>query len=206
MNSRKIAIVIIPVVLLTLCSIEQVLGQRANSKRTARSVRNKEASVHDTQKSGRNLSPNLPPARLMRNMDFPILNDGGQGPFWTVTVDWGLQLDAPTQALYQQLADLFSTLTTVPADRTNFYSALAQQRPDLIINGWNGMLTNVQTNPDGTYTVTVTAIPSFSNATQLTVLSLYSERYSVDQNMNVTYLGFLDPENLAGTLPAMSND
>ena len=127
-----------------------------------------------------------------------------QPPFWDVGVDWGLQLDAETQALYQQMANLFSTVNAVPNDRLNYYSAV-NDPPNWTIQNWTGLVTGVAANGDGTYQVTVTANPCFAQSTTLVILSDYSEIYHVDQNNNATYVGFSDPNNWAGTIPGLVN-
>lgn len=83
-------------------------------------------------------------------------------PVWDVGVDWSLQLDPDTQALYQRMADLLSGVTTVPNDRLNYYSAV-NKPPDWVIERWSGLVTNVQPAAGGGYTVTVTANPHFTN-------------------------------------------
>lgn len=111
---------------------------------------------------------------------------------WSVQVDWTLDLNNQQETLYQQMATLMSGYTTVPQDRTNFYSGVSGT---YTINGWGGVLNNVKQQSNGTYLLTITVSPFIA---QGVILTDYQEQYSVDANNNVTYAGFLDPLGWAG--------
>ena len=134
----------------------------------------------------------------------PVMAAAADTPFWNVTVLWSLNLDGPTQALYQQMANLLSGVNAVPNDRLNYYSAV-NDPPTWVIQSWSGMVSNVVANPDGSYQVTVTANPLFAGQSSLSLLSDYSEIYNIDQDNNINYVGFSDPNNWAGTIPGLAN-
>ena len=123
---------------------------------------------------------------------------GPGSPTWQVSVDWGLTLDDDTQQLYQQMADLLTTVTDIPADRLNYYSAV--NNAEWVIGGWNGMVDNVQPAAGGGYLITVSAVPYFPDRTQVAIYSEYTEQYLINQG-TMTYVGFQDPNHLAGTMP-----
>jgi len=120
-------------------------------------------------------------------------------------VDFTLQLDAPTAALYQQMVTLMGGYTAVPNDRLNYFSAVLNN-PDFVLERWGGLLSNVQPNPMGGYLLTVKIGPQLSSPTSQPMIFNwnYGEQFSVDANNNIQYVGFLDPDNGAGKLPGMS--
>ena len=116
--------------------------------------------------------------------------------FDDLTVDWGLTLDQDQQLLYEEMIAVLGGVTTVPNDRGAFYSALNGQ-----IAGWSGMVTDVTEN-NGVSIVTVLVAP-YLDTPMFNVDGNYSEQYAVDQNNDVTYLGFLDPDNASGLDPSI---
>ena len=162
---------------------------------------------------GQRVAPNRPgkrPAAYTKGMVIPG-SKGGRVfmPFdavtpWAVTVDWSLTLNADDTTLYQKMATAVSGYANIPGDRTSFYSSL-NNPPNLVINGWSGMVNNVQTADGGGYVVTVAVFPDLTTAAygeHTTVSSEYSEQFGVDSNGNVTYMTFLDPAGMAGQMPA----
>jgi len=123
-------------------------------------------------------------------------------PFWDVKVQWNLQLDENTRALYRRMADLFTSVKAVPDDRLKFWSAV--NTPPWRIHRWLGMVANVEV-AEGGYFVTVTAHPKVEHNSSLTFGGLYSEVYFVDHNNRFIYKGSLDPEQMAGKMPSMMN-
>lgn len=122
---------------------------------------------------------------------------------WSVSVDFTLNLDPQSQALYQQMATAISAYIGVPNDRLNYYSAV-NNPPNWVIGGWGGLVHDVEPDGNGGYVVTVLVNPDLSATpygTGVTISTDYSERYSVDANNNVQYLGFLDPGGWAGQQP-----
>ncbi len=126
-------------------------------------------------------------------------------PAWDVTVDWSLQLTAQNAAIYQQMASAIAGVNSIPADRTNYYSMVVNQ-PGFTVNGWTGMVNDVAADGNSGNFVTVAVFPlltsdQFGYPTQ--IASDYSERYNVAGDGTITYLGFLDPQGLAGQPAAM---
>jgi len=116
-----------------------------------------------------------------------------------VDVDPGLQLDANTMALYQQMASTLNGSALVPQDRLTYYSAHVNSNTDTI-RGWSGYVENVQANCYG-YLVTIRVQPGISSTTTgpstLLVGPNYYEQYQVG-NCTVDYQGFLDPDGTSG--------
>ena len=111
---------------------------------------------------------------------------------WAVTVDWSLTLNAADTTLYQKMATAVSGYANIPGDRTSFYSSL-NNPPNLVINGWSGMVNNVQTAAGGGYVVTVAVFPDLTTAAygeHTTVSSEYSEQFGVDSNGNESHVTF----------------
>lgn len=123
--------------------------------------------------------------------------------YWDVSVDWSLKLDAPTKELYERMATILSTVTTVPNDRLTYYSAI-NQPPAWVIERWIGMVKDVQAQVDGSYLVTAAAIPCMAKNSQLAILSCFEEQYLITQD-SVLYQRSLDPKHWAGLMPWMSN-
>jgi hypothetical protein len=123
-------------------------------------------------------------------------------PFFDVSVDWSLELTATEQALYQQMATDLCTVTALPTARTTFFSGIT----NFHMNTWTGMVQNVVTNGDGTYTVTVNVAPvlSYADGTETTYRvssSGYTEQYTIDQTDVVTYVSSQDPLGMSGQAP-----
>lgn len=129
-------------------------------------------------------------------------------PVWEVEADWSLELNESDQALYDQVAATLTGVSDIPNDRTNYYSAV-NNTPGYTINGWTGLVNSVTPDGNGGYNVTVSVDPKLST-TQFGLYtdmeSDYSEQYSINANNNVTYLGFLDPQGLAGLLTSFASD
>lgn len=187
-------------------SLGSVRGQRAKSTRPNSSARKEMVGTPSPKPEPSHLILNIPtkdlPSSLLPPKPAPAAAQ--PQPFWRVSVSWGLQLDANTQALYQHMADLLSGVTAVPNDRLNYYSAV-NRPPDWVIGGWTGMVTDVQPSVGGGHVVTVTANPVFPDWTSVTIFSDYSEHYNIDQFNNIVYVGFSDPNNWAGKMPGFAN-
>jgi hypothetical protein len=126
-------------------------------------------------------------------------------PAWDVTVDWSLQLADQDATLYRQMATNIGADADIPADRTNYYSMVVNQ-PGFAVNGWTGMVNSVVADGNGGYLVTVSVFPLLSSdqyGTPTQIASDYSERSVVAGDGTVTYLGFLDPQGLAGQPAAL---
>src|SRR4051812_33800691 len=80
---------------------------------------------------------------------------------WSLAVNWGLDLDDPTRALYRRMVDLLSAVTAVPADRHRYYSAY-DFPPEYVINGWTGIVNDVRQADGGGYVATVSVFPTFA--------------------------------------------
>ncbi len=131
------------------------------------------------------------------------LQPATQAASWPVTILWTLNLNQNQQNLYEEMALVLSSYTTVPQDRLDYYSAV-NSPPGSVINGWSGVLTNVQAEAGGSYLVTVLVSPYLSTATYGAVTSVdtdYSEQFTINANDQVTYVGFLDPLGYAGETP-----
>jgi hypothetical protein len=120
-------------------------------------------------------------------------------PFFDVSVDWSLKLDQSRRTLYGRMATVLSGVTALPKDRTNYYSGVGQ------VSRWTGMVNSVTTN-NGINTVNVSVFAKLAAIDSATLLSDYSEQYSIDQNNVVTYLGFTDPNGWAGSTPMIIID
>jgi len=120
-----------------------------------------------------------------------------------VTVLLGLNLDANTQTLYQQMATLLSGVTAVPNDRVNYDSAVIND-----IANWQASLSNVQSDGSGGHAVTLRVGPVIAEGKWFgssgTMASDYTEIYHVDSKNNITYVGFTDPNGSAGQEPVFS--
>ena len=112
---------------------------------------------------------------------------------WQVTVVEDEQiatpLDATTRTLYQNAADLISTFTTVPNDRLTYFSAYPN------VSQWSGMVTDVQPANNG---YVATLIVAMSPGYLISYGSNYSEKYFINAQNTVTYMGFLDPDGTSG--------
>lgn len=112
-------------------------------------------------------------------------------------------LDQNTQQLYQSMQDSLNGSTFVPNDRTNYYSQVNNVN-GFTLNGWQGIITNVQPNPNGNL-VTVDVLPGLSSddvgACAIICDSDYSEQYQVFGDGTFQYIGFLDPQGLGGLMP-----
>jgi len=163
-----------------------------------------------------NAAPVILPKSLHPGKAGPVANQAGPvanvvmpqdlpPPRPWLRVDFTLQLDAQTAALYQQMVTLMGAYTAVPNDRLTYFSAVLNN-PDYVLEKWGGLLSDVQPNPMGGYLLTVRVRPQLSSPTnQPTIFRwTYREQFAVDANNNIQYLGFLDPENAAGKMPQMS--
>lgn len=123
-------------------------------------------------------------------------------PIFSVVVDPSLNLDPDTMAIYQQMAAQLNDYPAIPNDRTNYYSAV-NSPPDYIIAYWEGIVRNVQANGGG-YQVTVSVIPNLSSTDYGPATTIpssdYTETYWI-ANGNIQYVGFSDPNGLAGQFP-----
>ncbi len=114
-------------------------------------------------------------------------------------------LDANAQQLYQSMQDVINGYAITPADRTTYYSAVNNANGH-VVNGWQGIITNVQQNANG-YLVSIDVIPSLSSDTgsacEIVFDSDYSEQYQVFADSTFQYVGSLDPQGLAGQMPVI---
>lgn len=145
--------------------------------------------------------PALPPPPEQANRGAVALND--PVPTFEVTVDPNLDLDAPTQALYDGLAAELDGFAPIPVHRTNFYSALIAS-PDYTLSGkWTGVIFEVDPVAGG-HEVTLQVGPDFTAAdgdgVAATAGANYFEKYLVG-NGTITYIDSFDPDGLAGEMP-----
>jgi len=145
--------------------------------------------------------PIKPGTVVMKQANPPILRAQAEPapPFFNISVAWSLELDQAQQTLYGQMATILSGVTDVPPSRTNYYSDVGP------IDSWKGMVNSVITT-NGINTVNVAVFPILTGNDSTSVVSDYSEQYSIDQNNVVTYLGFTDPNGWAGQTPAYLTD
>lgn len=114
--------------------------------------------------------------------------------------------DAPagSQATFDAMAATLNGSPAIPADRINFFAAVINP-PNSVITGWQGVVTGVQPNGTGNQ-VTVLVSPTLTTDTYgpatIITSSQYSEVYQVNADNTFQYLGFLDPQNMAGQPPA----
>jgi hypothetical protein len=131
---------------------------------------------------------------------------GSGPPFFLVTYDMEANLGDCVAQTYQNMANILNGYADVPADRTNYYSAVDNAN-DCEITGWQAIISNVQPNCNG-YLVTLSIIPTLASNTfgQSAVImdSDYSEQYQVNNDGSFTYEGFLDPNGLAGEMPSIA--
>ena len=106
---------------------------------------------------------------------------------WNVNVSSALELDAETEAVYQQMADDLTLVNAVPNDRVIYYSGIGNN------GNWRGSVSSVSPVPGGA-NVTVIVGPD----SEASYASDYSELYFIDGLGNATYLGFSDPEGTSG--------
>ena len=142
----------------------------------------------------------------------PATGQGSQQPVYDgpaaflVSYDTQTNLDPNTAQLYQTLASVLNGSLRVPNDRLNYYSAVNSQN-DCQILGWEGIVTGVAPNANG-YLVTLDVHPYLGSVTDgasaFVVSGDYSEQYQVNNDGSFQYTGFLDPQGLAGQLPAIS--
>lgn len=132
--------------------------------------------------------------------------DPGDGPFpLIVTYDKETVIDPNDQQIYQDIADTLHGFANVPA-RLNHYSAVNNAN-DCVIEGWSGLIRNVQPNAND-YLVKLDVCPTLTSGTYgptpVILNGDYSEEYQVNNDGTFQYLGSLDPQGLAGTLPAIA--
>jgi hypothetical protein len=118
-----------------------------------------------------------------------------------------LNLDQATQQLYQNMVNILNGYTGVPNDRLNYYSAIVNA-DGYSVGVWTGGISSVQPNCNG-YLVTVLVTPAFSSPDYgpvgVPVDSDYSEQYQVFNDNTFQYVGSLDPQGLAGQMPAIAS-
>ena len=128
----------------------------------------------------------------------PPPDDGNR--IFPVGVEYSLQLDPATQTLYAQMASTLTGYPNVPPDRTNYYSSVVGQA-GYSINGWGGLVSNVQPNCYGNL-VTVQVFVNLSSDTlgpaTIVLSSYYFEQFQVNNDNTINYLGFLDPNATTG--------
>jgi hypothetical protein len=111
-----------------------------------------------------------------------------------VHVDPNLNLDQNTLALYEQMAADFDGSTIVPNAQTTYYSAFMNNQ-DYPLNGWQGIVENVQSN-NGGYLVTLQVVPMLDTGSAIE--NDYTEQYQVNNDGTYQYIQSFDPQNLAG--------
>jgi len=113
-------------------------------------------------------------------------------------------MDPNTQQLYQNMQDSLNGSTFVPNARTNYFSAVYNVN-GFEVSSWQSIITNVQPNADGSHLVTIDVLPCMSSDTvgacSIILDSDYSEQYQVFGDGSFQYVGFLDPQGLAGQMP-----
>jgi hypothetical protein len=123
----------------------------------------------------------------------------------SLSVDPQLQLDAPTQQLYQQMSNAINGNAFVPNDRLTYYSSVNDQN-SYTINGWAGFVENVQDDGNGGYLVSIRVSPQL-DSTDFDLNSIvcdfnYTETYDVNNGV-CNYVGFADPAGLSGQMPCI---
>ena len=110
-------------------------------------------------------------------------------------------LDANTLPLYQKMQNAIDGNTVTPNDRTTYFSAFNIAN-GYVVNGWGGMIANVQQNANG-HLVSIDVLPSLSSdiaACAIIVDSDYSEQYQVFPDGAIQFVGALDPQGMAGQM------
>lgn len=113
-------------------------------------------------------------------------------------------LDANAQQLYQAMQNAISGYAITPPDRTTYFSAVNDDN-GYTVNGWRGIITNVQPNANGNL-VSVDVLPDLScdgAACAVIVDSDYFEQYQVFPDGTFQYVESFDPQGLAGQMPTM---
>ncbi|QEH38093.1 hypothetical protein OJF2_66910 [Aquisphaera giovannonii] len=126
-------------------------------------------------------------------------------PAMEVTVNPDLQLDAPSQLIYQQMANTLKGSGFVPNARLTYYSSVNNQG-SYSITGWLAFIENVQPDGSGGYIVTISVSPAINDASyslnSVVADFNYTEKYHIPNN-SFTYIDSFDAEGLAGQYPAI---
>jgi hypothetical protein len=134
-----------------------------------------------------------------------VRGDDDPPDFW-VTYDNQVIVDPNAQQLYQSMGNILTGWAGLPNDRLNYYSAVDNNN-DCVINGWQGIISNVEANCNG-YLVTVAVVPLLASDTYGTTAvvmdSDYSEQFQVFKDSTFEYIQSLDPLGLAGQMPGLA--
>jgi hypothetical protein len=123
-----------------------------------------------------------------------------------VTYDEETVVDPNLRQLHQNMANTLNRFAGVPDARRNYYSAVDNAN-DCVISGWRGIISDVQPNGHGnlvTLDVNPTLISGTYGASPVIFNSDYQEQYQVNNDGTFQYVGSLDPQGLAGQLPAIA--
>ena len=113
-------------------------------------------------------------------------------------------LDANAQQLYQAMQNTMNGYAIMPADRTTYYSAVNNVN-GYVVNGWQGIITNVQPNAQGNL-VSIDMIPGLSSDTAacgMIVDTDYSEQYQVFADGTFQFVGAFYAPGSAGQMPTI---
>lgn len=113
-------------------------------------------------------------------------------------------LDAYTQQLYQTMQNIINSYAISPNDRIIYYSAVDNVN-GYMVNGWQGIITNVQQNANG-YLASIDVLPDLSSdsaASAIIVDSDYSEQFQVFPDGSFQYTRSFDPLGQAGQMPTI---
>ena len=130
-------------------------------------------------------------------------------PSFAYVTPWSTNLDAQTQALYQNLSNAIAGFTGVPAARPAYYS-FYNDGVNWSIGAWGGGVINAVADGDGGYNVTLTVGPIFAtipqNGSANDVGGAYYEIFNVGADGTVTYMSSQDPLGSAsGQLTELAN-
>ena len=190
-NRSVFAVAAMSVVAVALLASAQVSAQRFGPRRGSPQAR-QQNTVSQPQ-------PKLPiRSPLSKSLTNDFTNAPGD-PVFPVYVDSYLTLDQATLALHQQMATALSGYATVPADRTNYFSAL-NNNPAFDFGYWAACIDTVQAVQGGTV-VTVAVYPVFSNRASILTPNDYTEQYLVGNDGSITFQGSADPNGYAGQMP-----
>jgi hypothetical protein len=126
---------------------------------------------------------------------------------WVVNVQYTVKvtLSADDQTLYQNMANILSTVTTPPPARLTQYAAAIGS--GWVATPWIGGITQVTPDGNGGNLINVGVDGMFYDGNgniQGQAFTGYSEQWNVDVNGNPTFVQSFDPQNLAGQMPPMT--
>ena len=116
----------------------------------------------------------------------------------------GSNLDPNTKQLYQTMQNAIDGFAITPADRPTYYSAVNNVN-GYVVNGWQGIITNVQANANGNL-VSIDVIPALSSdaaACAIIVDSDYSEHYQVFPDGTFQFVGAFFAAGSSGQMPTI---